>query len=107
MSTNTQKFVLLVLALVALVGLMGTATIGTDAGMPLISAVVFYGIGNGIATRQGVTAQPVFAPKPVPVVMVPARSEERINELTGRLGSLSPAEADELRLLIQGDSADN
>jgi hypothetical protein len=101
-STNFQKFILLVIALICVTVLMSIGEVDVAVGMPIITAVVFYGIGNGIATRAGIIASPVFSPRQVPVVMVPKRDEARINELMARLHELTDHEADELRRLIQG-----
>ena len=57
------KAVILALATLGLLVLMGLGKVSDDAGLPLISAVVFYGIGNGVAAKQGITASPVIAPK--------------------------------------------
>ncbi len=49
----TPKFALLIVALVMLGLLLGANTIEWDAGGPLITAIVFYGLGNGIAVAKG------------------------------------------------------
>ena len=58
----TKAFILLV-ALVCITVLLAVGRITTEAGLPLISAIVFYGIGNGVAARHGVTSSPVVGPK--------------------------------------------
>jgi hypothetical protein len=34
-----------------------------EAGLPMISAIVFYGIGNGVAARGGKDSPKIFGPK--------------------------------------------
>lgn len=57
------KAVILVIAVVGLLVLMLAGRVTTEAGLPIISAVVFYGIGNGVAARSGITSAPIIAPK--------------------------------------------
>lgn len=57
------KAVILVIAVVGLLVLMLAGRVTTEAGLPIISAVVFYGIGNGVAARAGITSAPIIAPK--------------------------------------------
>lgn len=57
------KAILLGLALIGLIILMAVGKVTSEAGLPIISAVVFYGIGNGVAAKQGITAKPIIAPK--------------------------------------------
>lgn len=60
---NPPKFWLLVLAMVGTFVLLGIGTLTSDQGLPIITAIVGYGIGNGIAARKGESVQPVFGPK--------------------------------------------
>lgn len=46
-SNPTKAFILLV-ALVCLTGLLALNRLSTEAGLPIISAIVFYAIGNGV-----------------------------------------------------------
>jgi uncharacterized RDD family membrane protein YckC len=57
------KAVILVIAVIGLLVLMLAGRVTTEAGLPIISAVVFYGIGNGVAARSGITSAPIIAPK--------------------------------------------
>jgi len=43
----TKAFILLV-ALICMTVLLGLGKISTEAGLPIISAIVFYAIGNGV-----------------------------------------------------------
>lgn len=60
---NPPKFWLLVLAMVGTFVLLAIGTLSGDQGLPIITAIVGYGIGNGIAARNGEPVQPVFGPK--------------------------------------------
>ena len=60
---NPPKALILLVALLSLVLLMAIGKVNTEAGLPLISACVFYGIGNGVAARQGNPSQPIIGSK--------------------------------------------
>lgn len=60
------KAIILGLALIGLLILMLTGKVTSEAGLPIISAVVFYGIGNGVAAKAGIHASPIIAPKDKP-----------------------------------------
>jgi len=54
---NPSKALILLVALISLVVLMGLDKVATDQGMPILTAIVFYGIGNGIGAKQGQQSQ--------------------------------------------------
>ena len=58
--TNPSKAFILLVGLISVVVLMALDKVSTEAGLPIVSAVVFYGIGNGVAARSGVPVQPVI-----------------------------------------------
>lgn len=58
----TKAFILLV-ALVCVTILLAIGRVSTEAGLPIITAIVFYGIGNGVAARHGVSSSPIVGPK--------------------------------------------
>jgi len=58
--TNPSKAFILLVGLISVVVLMALGKVSTEAGMPVVSAVVFYGIGNGVAARSGVPVEPVI-----------------------------------------------
>ena len=60
---NPPKAFILLVALLCVTLLLALNRISTEAGLPLISAVVFYGIGNGVAARSGKASEPIIAPK--------------------------------------------
>ena len=56
-------------ALIALVGLIcptvliAVDAITPDAGLPVITAIIGYAIGNGIAAKQGQSVDPIIGKK--------------------------------------------
>lgn len=61
----TKAFILLV-ALVCVTFLLAIGKVSTEAGLPIITAIVFYGIGNGVAAKSGIHASPIISPKDKP-----------------------------------------
>lgn len=57
---NPPKFYIVILALVCITVLMVTNTIDSDAGLGLLGLIVGYGVGNGIAARQGDPVEPII-----------------------------------------------
>lgn len=60
---NPPKAFILLVALICVTGLMALGRIDTESGMPILTAIVFYGIGNGVAARSGKPSEPIIAPK--------------------------------------------
>ena len=60
---NPPKALILLVALLSLVLLMAIGKVDTDSGMPILTAIVFYGIGNGVAARNGNPSQPIIGSK--------------------------------------------
>ena len=60
---NPSKAFILLVALICVTVLMSIGKVSTEAGLPIITAVVFYGIGNGVAARQGISSSPIISPK--------------------------------------------
>ena len=58
--SNPPKALILLAALISLTILMALDKISTEAGLPLLTAIVFYGIGNGVAAKQGQDSTPVI-----------------------------------------------
>lgn len=63
MTTNSAKVLLAFVALVCLTVLISVSAVSADAGMPIITAIVFYAIGNGITAVRGQTAEPIISAK--------------------------------------------
>jgi len=60
---NSPKFLILMLALVCITVLLAVSKISQEAGLPIISAIVFYGIGNGVAAKSRVDSPKIFGPR--------------------------------------------
>jgi hypothetical protein len=63
MSVNPPKALILLVALCCVTLLLAIGRITTEAGLPIITAIVFYGIGNGIQARSGTPSPPIIGPK--------------------------------------------
>jgi len=60
---NPPKAFILLVALICVTVLLALGRITTEAGLPIITAIVFYGIGNGVAAKNGTTSTPIIGPK--------------------------------------------
>lgn len=60
---NPPKAFILLVALICVTVLLAIGRVSTEAGLPIISAVVFYGIGNGVAAKTGKPSEPIIGPK--------------------------------------------
>ena len=63
---NPSKAFIALVGLICLTVLIAVDAITSDAGLPVITAIVGYAIGNGIAARQGQPVQPIIGAKPKP-----------------------------------------
>ena len=61
--TNPPKALILLVALLCITVLLAVGKIDQNAGLPMISAIVFYGIGNGVAAKGGKESPKIFGPK--------------------------------------------
>ena len=60
---NPPKALILLVALLSLVLLMAIGKVDTDSGMPILTAIVFYGIGNGVAAKTNQQSPKIFESK--------------------------------------------
>ena len=60
---NPPKALILLVALLSLVLLMAIGKVDTEAGMPILTAIVFYGIGNGVAATRNQQSPKIFETK--------------------------------------------
>lgn len=60
---NPSKALIALVGLICVTVLMITDSISQDAGIGLVSAVIGYGIGNGIAAKQGQPVEPIIGKK--------------------------------------------
>jgi len=63
---NPPKALILLVALLSLVLLMAIGKVDTSQGMPVLTAIVFYGIGNGVGAKQGAQSPKIFESKKPP-----------------------------------------
>jgi hypothetical protein len=61
--TNPSKALIVLVGLICITILMVTDSISQDAGIGLISAIIGYGIGNGIAAKTGQPVEPIIGKK--------------------------------------------
>ena len=63
---NPSKAFIALVSLICLTVLIAVKAITSDAGLPVITAIVGYAIGNGIAAKQGQPVQPIIGAIPKP-----------------------------------------
>lgn len=63
---NPSKAFILLVALICVTVLMAIGKVPTDAGLPLVSATLFYAIGNGVAAKTGQPVEPIIGKKDKP-----------------------------------------
>ena len=63
---NPSKAFITLVSLICLTILIAVNAIDQDAGLPVITAIVGYGIGNGFAAKQGVPVDPIIGRKQKP-----------------------------------------
>lgn len=61
--SNPPKALILLVALLSLVLLMAIGKVNTDQGMPVLTAIVFYGIGNGVGAKLNQQSPKMFETK--------------------------------------------
>ena len=60
---NPSKALIALVGLICITVLMVTDSISQDAGIGLVSAIIGYAIGNGIAAKQGEPVEPIIGKK--------------------------------------------
>lgn len=63
MTLNTWKAVIALAALASVTLLLAIDAIDSTAGMPIITLIVGYVVGNGVAAKQGINAEPIIQKK--------------------------------------------
>jgi hypothetical protein len=61
---NPSKALIALVGLICLTVLIAVEAIAADSGLPVITAIVGYAIGNGIAAKQGQPVEPIIGRKP-------------------------------------------
>jgi len=60
---NHPKALILLVALICITVLLALGKITSEAALPIISAIVFYGIGNGVGASKGQQSPKIFEQK--------------------------------------------
>jgi hypothetical protein len=60
---NPSKALIALVGLICLTVLIAVEAIAADSGLPVITAIVGYAIGNGIAAKQGQPVEPIIGRK--------------------------------------------
>ena len=61
--TNPPKALIALVGLVCLTVLMAVNAIDSDTGVPILTTIIGYSVGNGIAARKGDPVDPIIGPK--------------------------------------------
>lgn len=61
--TNPSKAMIALVGLICLTILIAVDSITSEAGLPVITAIVGYAIGNGIAAKTGQPVEPIIGKK--------------------------------------------
>ena len=60
---NPSKALIALVGLVCLTVLIAVEAITSEAGLPVITAIIGYAIGNGIAAKSGQPVEPIIGKK--------------------------------------------
>jgi len=63
MSINPSKALIALVALICMTVLLGVNAIETDQGLPIITMIVGYSVGNGMAAITGKQVDPIIKKK--------------------------------------------
>ena len=61
--SNPSKALIALVGLICITILMAVRAIDQTTGMPVITLIIGYAVGNGIAARQGQPVQPIIGRK--------------------------------------------
>jgi hypothetical protein len=61
--TNPPKALIALVGLLCVTLLMAVQAIDSTAGMPIITLIMGYAVGNGVAARQNQLVEPIIGPK--------------------------------------------
>lgn len=59
---NPPKAIILMLGIICITVLMAIGRIPSDAGLPVLTALSGYGLGNGVQARSKVSSPHIFEP---------------------------------------------
>jgi hypothetical protein len=60
---NPSKALIALVALICITVLIAVRAINADMGMPIITMIVGYAVGNGIAAKKGDPVEPIIGRK--------------------------------------------
>ena len=60
---NPSKALIALVALICVTVLIAVGSIDSDPGLPIITMIVGYAVGNGIAARKGDPVEPIIGRK--------------------------------------------
>lgn len=60
---NPSKALIALVALICITVLIAVSSIDSDQGLPIITMIVGYAVGNGIAARKGEPVEPIIGRK--------------------------------------------
>lgn len=60
---NPSKAFIALVGLICITVLMATHAIASDAGLPILTTIIGYAVGNGIAAKKGDSVDPMIGPK--------------------------------------------
>ena len=60
---NPSKALIALVGLICLTVLMAVNAIDSDTGVPILTTIIGYSVGNGIAARKGDPVDPIIGPK--------------------------------------------
>ena len=60
---NPSKALIALVGLICMTVLMAVGAIDSATGMPVITMIIGYAVGNGIAARQGQPVEPIIGRK--------------------------------------------
>lgn len=72
LSVNNTKAVIAILGLCSIVFLMAISTITAAAGMPIVTALIFYAVGNGVGAAMKGDTQNLISKKSDQVIEIEA-----------------------------------
>ena len=60
---NPSKALIALVALICVTVLIAVGSIDSDQGLPIITMIVGYAVGNGIAAKKGEPVEPIIGAK--------------------------------------------
>jgi len=60
---NPSKALIALVALICVTALIAVGSIDSDQGLPIITMIVGYAVGNGIAAKKGDPVEPIIGRK--------------------------------------------